>query len=36
MSNFTFSTPDIPGVQIGELKSVGDALGHFMETFRPR
>ena len=34
MSNFTFSPTDIPGVQIVDVKSFGDARGYFMETFR--
>ena len=34
MSNFTFSPTDIPGVQIVDVKSFGDARGYFMETYR--
>ena len=34
MSNFTFSPTDIPGVQIIDVKSFGDARGYFMETYR--
>ena len=30
MSNFTFSPTDIPGVQIVDVKSFGDARGYFM------
>ena len=34
MSNFTFSSTDIPGVQIVDVKSFGDARGYFMETYK--
>ena len=36
MSNFTFSPTDIPGVQIVDVKSFGDARGYFMETYNER
>ncbi|MGI6755908.1 MAG: dTDP-4-dehydrorhamnose 3,5-epimerase [Atopobiaceae bacterium] len=32
--NFTFSTTDIPGVVVVDVKSYGDERGYFMETYK--